>query len=429
MDAVSNSPLGRNHVSPCSAKKSVTIQRQGTGPALPWTVSLLNSIRENPINKSVLQEVFGSNIPLTLAASSVDEAKDQGLYQGLETLNGFGVTLLINLAMRKFVDAYTRHWGKGLNHVLSPEQIQWRKFTLSLPLFAWLIGVEFFTPLLRNMITLKRTQEVDFTKLTKVRDKNGRVTNQEDPTLRKKHLQSKSHQALVQSKMQEYKDLAKRDWMLALPAALSLFGIGLMGMKHNWKMPKCYLDTPKILENILGKAHPHEPAFKKGIRNGVENFVSNLFDTQKYEAQKGKLNLIEEGLLEDGNWMKSGRLLTALVFALPTYLALYLYSRDGMEKPEIALRGVAYLVANVIFPNAVETFVNRHLPKHTHIPYIGGHQNISLLASLLVSTLSYTLLPVLIVRSTRPARLKHLEEQRRSITPPASKTASPSLQM
>ncbi len=398
-------------VSPSIASKTKgnQLQRQGIHP---WTESLITRIRSNDMTKMASQEILGSNVPLVLGASTVNEAIDQGVFQAAETFNAFGISLAINRTMKDIVAEQSEKWGKGRNHTLTDNQKMWERFTLSMPLFAWLVGVEFFTPLLRNMITLKRTQELEFTKITSIKDKKGVPSSpQENEEEKKERLQSNEHQSNVHQKMAEYQKLVKRDFMITIPSALALFGIGMMGLKHNWKMPKLTLDTPQLLNKVLGEAHPNEHGLKKGIRNGVNKFVGNLFGSEHYEAHKGRLDLINEALLPNGDWLKVSPLMTTLVFALPTYIALSTYSRDDVEKSEIWMRAFAYALANLVFPNAVETFVKRTVKKGTYIKGIGGHENIALVARLLTSTILYSGLPLLATRLTRPWRAKHLQEK------------------
>ena len=381
------------------------MQRQGIHP---WTESLITGIRSHDMTKMATQEILGSNVPLVVGSSTVNEASDQGVFQAAETFNAFGVSLAINRTMKDFVDEHSETWGKGTHQSLTKDQEMWKRFTLSMPLFAWLVGVEFFTPLLRNMITLKRTQELEFTKITSIHNTS---LPQETDKAKQERLQSDEHQASVNQKMAEYQALAKRDFLIAIPTALALFGVGMMGLKHNWKMPKLILDTPALLDKVLGKAHPQEQGMKKAIRSGVNKFVGNLFGSEQYEAHKGRLDLINEALLPNGDWLKVSPLMTTLVFAMPTYIALSAYSRDDVEKSEIWMRAGAYALANLVFPNAVETFVKRTVKEGTYIKGIGGHENIALVARLLTSTILYSGLPILATRLTRPWRAKHLQEK------------------
>ena len=123
------------------------------------------------------------------------------------------------------------------------------------------------------------------------------------------------------------------------------------------------------------------------------------------------MDLVEEFLLPNGDWTQGSRLLVALVFALPTYTALSLYSRDDVEKTEITMRGVAYAIANVLFPNAVEGFLDKHIKEGTHIPFIGGKKNIELLGGILAGSALYAILPMMMIRLTRPWRAKKAEEK------------------
>lgn len=398
------------------APQGAPLQRQGAG--VPWTQSLLNTIHEKPMLKMTIQEVLGSNIPLVAATSTPDEALDQGFYQAIETLNAFALAVGINWCMKKFVEKLSTTWGKelgkGVIKELTHDQKMWKNFALSAPLFAYLAGMEFFTPLLRNIITLKRTQEVEFSKITSLNHQKGK--NRKEPSEEEKQrLHSNGHQTLVKQRLAEYIALSKRDFAIMLPTAFALFGVGLMGMKHHWKMPKLYLDTPKLLEVVLGKTHAQEAGIKKFLRQGVNQFMNSLFYTekqpQKYFEHNGKMDLIEEFLLPDGDWTQANRLLVALVFALPTYTALTLYSRDDVEKAEIGVRAVAYALANVLFPNAVEGFIDKHIKKDSYIRFIGGKNNIKLLAGTLAGSLLYALLPMLIIRLTRPWRAKRAEEK------------------
>jgi hypothetical protein len=265
------------------------------------------------------------------------------------------------------------------------------------------------------MITLKRTQEVEFSKITSLNHKKSKVTSKQSKEDEKQRLHSNQHQTLVKQRMAEYVTLSKRDFAIMLPTALGLLGVGLMGMKHNWKMPKLYLDTPKLLEVVLGKKQAQEAGVKQFLRQGVDQFMNNLFATekqpQKYFEQNGKLDLVEEFLLPDGDWTQANRLLVALVFALPTYTALTLYSRDDVEKAEIAVRAVAYALANVLFPNAVEGFIDKHIKEDSYIRFIGGKNNIKLLAGTLAGSALCALLPMLMIRLTRPWRAKRAEEK------------------
>jgi hypothetical protein len=399
------------------APKGAPLQRQGAG--VPWTQSLLNKIHEKPMLKMTIQEVLGSNIPLVAVTSTPDEAMDQGFYQAVETLNAFALAVGINWCMKKFVEKLSTTWAKGLSEdgvkILTQDQKMWRNFALSAPLFAYLAGMEFFTPLLRNIITLKRTQEVEFSKITSLNHKKSKVTSKQSKEDEKQRLHSNQHQTLVKQRMAEYIALSKRDFAIMLPTAFALFGVGLMGMKHHWKMPKLYLDTPKLLEVVLGKKHAQEAGVKQFLRQGVDQFMNNLFYTdkqpQKYFDQKGKLDLVEEFLLPDGDWTQANRLLVALVFALPTYTALTLYSRDDVEKAEIAVRAVAYALANVLFPNTVENWVSKHIKPDAHIPYVGGKKNIELLAGTLAGSALCALLPMMMIRLTRPWRAQRAEEK------------------
>jgi hypothetical protein len=397
--------------------QGVRLQRQGVG--VPWTQSLLNTIHEKPMLKMTIQEVLGSNIPLVAVTSTPDEALDQGFYQAVETLNAFALAVGINWCMKKLLEKMSGTWGKGLSEdgvkILTHDQKMWRNFALSAPLFAYLAGMEFFTPLLRNMITLKRTQEVEFSKITSLNHKKSKVTSKQSKEDEKQRLHSNQHQTLVKQRMAEYIALSKRDFAIMLPTALGLLGVGLMGMKHHWKMPKLYLDTPKLLEVVLGKKQAQEAGVKQFLRQGVDQFMNNLFATekqpQKYFEQNGKLDLVEEFLLPDGDWTQANRLLVALVFALPTYTALTLYSRDDVEKAEIAVRAVAYALANVLFPNAVEGFIDKHIKEDSYIRFIGGKNNIKLLAGTLAGSALCALLPMLMIRLTRPWRAQRAQEK------------------
>ena len=397
-------------------KQGGHLQRQGAG--VPWTQTLLDTLDKKPMLKMASQEVLGSNIPLVAAASSPDEAVDQGVFQAAETLNAFWLSTLINRGMQELLEKPSKTWGKelgkGVIKELTHDQKMWKNFALSAPLFAYLAGMEFFTPLLRNIITLKRTQEVEFSKITSLnhqKEKNRKEPSEEE----KQRLHSNQHQTLVKQRMAEYIKLSKRDFAIMLPTTFALFGLGLMGMKHNWKMPKVHLEPPKILEKFLGKEQAQEAGFKKLLRKGTDQFMNNLFYTdkqpQKYFDQKGKMDLVEEFLLPNGDWTQGSRLLVALVFALPTYTALSLYSRDDVEKTEITMRGVAYAIANVLFPNAVEGFLDKHIKEGTHIPFIGGKKNIELLGGILAGSALYAILPMMMIRLTRPWRAKKAEEK------------------
>jgi hypothetical protein len=386
--------------------RGVRLQRQGVG--VPVTEKVLTYIEQRRMYTMATQEVLGSNIPLVASASTPDEALDQGFYQAIETINAFAITLGINRAMTWSLDRMTHGWGKGLTHELTHDQKMWRNFALSAPLFAYLAGIEFFTPLLRNMLTLKRTQEVEFSKITSVSHSKNSKESKED---KQKRLHSNAHQTLVKQRMAEYVKLCKRDVAIMLPTALGLLGVGLMGMKHQWKMPKIHLDTPQLLKHVLGPEHPQEAGLKKMVRQGTQQFVSNVFGAETYNKKNGKIDLLEECLLPQGDWEQASRLLIGVVFALPTYIALWLYSRDDVEKPEIGMRAMAYLVANILFPNAVENWVSKHIKPDAHIPYVGGKKNIELLAGTLAGSVLYALLPMLIIRLTRPWRAKRAEEK------------------
>ncbi len=413
MDAFpSTSRLVNSHALP-KMKQGGLSQRQGVG--IPWTQSLLNTLHDKPMWKMASQEVLGSNIPLVAATSTPDEALDQGFYQGIETLNAFAFAVVINKGMQALLKNPTDTWGKGIAKELTHDQKMWRNFALSAPLFAYLAGIEFFTPLLRNMITLKRTQEVEFSKITSLNQKKDKTKSEESKKDKQERLHSNAHQDLVKKRMEEYMKLSKRDFAIMVPAALGLFALGVMGMKHNWKMPKVHLDTPKILEAVLGKEQAQEAGFKKMLRKGTGQFMNNLFATekqpQKYFDQKGKMDLVEEFLLPNGDWTQASRLVVALAFGLPTYAALTVYSRDDVEKAEIAVRGITFAVANVLFPNAVEGFLDKHIKKDMHIPYIGGKKNIELLAGILGASVLYAILPMMMIRLTRPWRAKKAEEK------------------
>jgi hypothetical protein len=398
-------------------KQGAILQRQGAG--IPWTQSLLNTIHKEPVLKMASQEVLGSNIPLVASSSSPDEAVDQAVWQSTETLNAFGITILINKGMQALLKKPSESWGKdlgkGVAKELTHDQKMWRNFALSAPLFAWLAGIEFFTPLLRNMITLKRTQEVEFSKITNLNNKKDKKKSQESKKDKEERLHSETHQDLVKARMAEYIRLSKRDFAIMFPTMLGVFALGLMGMKHNWKMPQLHLDTPKVLETVLGKKQAQEAGIKKFLRQGSDQFMNNMFATekqpQKYFDQKGKIDLVEELLLPNGDWMQGSRLLIALTFALPSYVALSMYSRDDIEKTEIAIRGIAYGIANVLFPNAVEGFLDKHIKDDTHIPGIGGKKNVELLGGILAGSALYAILPMLMIRLTRPWRAKKAEEK------------------
>jgi hypothetical protein len=165
------------------------------------------------------------------------------------------------------------------------------------------------------------------------------------------------------------------------------------------------------LKHVLGPEHPQEAGLKKMVRQGTQQFVSNVFGAETYNKKNGKIDLLEECLLPQGDWEQASRLLIGVVFALPTYIALWLYSRDDVEKPEIGMRAMAYLVANILFPNAVENWVSKHIKPDAHIPYVGGKKNIELLAGTLAGSVLYALLPMLIIRLTRPWRAKRAEEK------------------
>ena len=390
-------------------KQGAILQRQGVG--VPVTEQVLTYIGQHPMLEMTSQEVLGSNIPLVASASSPDEAVDQGVFQAAETLNSFGISILINKGMQKLLEAPSNTWGKGVAKELTHDQKMWRNFALSAPLFAWLAGIEFFTPLLRNMITLKRTQEVEFSKITNLHNKKDKKKAEEYKEDKQERLHSETHQDAVKKRMAEYIKLSKRDFAIMLPSALGLFGLGLMGMKHNWKMPKVHLDTPKLLEKALGKEQAEEAGVKKVVRQGTNQLMSNLFGAEKYAEQHGKMDLVNEFILPNGDWTKGSRLLIALVFALPTYMALSVYSRDDIEKTEIAIRGMAYGIANVLFPNAVEGFLDKHIKDDTHIPGIGGKKNVELLGGILAGSALYAILPMLMIRLTRPWRAKKAEEK------------------
>ncbi len=416
MDAFPSTSTWTHPPALLKTKQGGHLQRQGLG--VPVTEKVLTYIEQRRLYTMATQEVLGSNIPLVAVTSTPDEAMDQGFYQAVETLNAFALAVGINWCMKKFVEKLSTTWGKelgkGVIKELTHDQKMWKNFALSAPLFAYLAGMEFFTPLLRNIITLKRTQEVEFSKITSLnhqKEKNRKEPSEEE----KQRLHSNQHQTLVKQRMAEYIALSKRDFAIMLPTAFALFGVGLMGMKHHWKMPKLYLDTPKLLEVVLGKKHAQEAGVKQFLRQGVDQFMNNLFYTdkqpQKYFDQKGKLDLVEEFLLPDGDWTQANRLLVALVFALPTYTALTLYSRDDVEKAEIAVRAVAYALANVLFPNTVENWVSKHIKPDAHIPYVGGKKNIELLAGTLAGSALCALLPMMMIRLTRPWRAKKAEEK------------------
>ena len=394
-------------------KQGAILQRQGVG--IPITEQVLTYIGQHPMLEMTSQEVLGSNLPMVASASSPDEAVDQGVFQAAETLNAFGISILINRGMQALLKKPSESWGKdlgkGVAKELTHDQKMWKNFALSAPLFAWLAGIEFFTPLLRNMITLKRTQEVEFSKITNLKNKKTQKKSEESKEDKHQRLNSQTHQDLVKARMAEYIKLSKRDFAIMLPTALGLFGLGLMGMKHNWKMPKVHLDTPKLLEKALGKERAEEAGVKKVLRQGTNQLMSNLFGAEKYEKQHGKMDLVNEFILPNGDWTKGSRLLVALVFALPTYMALSIYSRDDIEKTEIAIRGMAYGIANVLFPNAVEGFLDKHIKDDTHIPGIGGKKNVELLGGILAGSALYAILPMLMIRLTRPWRAKKAEEK------------------
>ena len=417
MDAFPSTSTWTHPPALLKTKQGGHLQRQGLG--VPVTEKVLTYIEQRRMYTMATQEVLGSNIPLVAVTSTPDEALDQGFYQAVETLNAFALAVGINWCMKKLLEKMSGSWGKklskGVIKELTHDQKMWKNFALSAPLFAYLAGMEFFTPLLRNMITLKRTQEVEFSKITSLNKKQDQKESQESKEDKDQRLHSGTHQDVVKKRMAEYVTLSKRDFAIMLPTALGLLGVGLMGMKHNWKMPKVYLDTPKLLEVVLGKKQAQEAGIKKFLRQGVDQFMNNLFYTdkqpQKYFDQKGKLDLVEEFLLPDGDWTQANRLLVALVFALPTYTALTLYSRDDVEKAEIAVRAVAYALANVLFPNTVENWVSKHIKPDAHIPYVGGKKNIELLAGTLAGSALCAILPMIMIRLTRPWRAKKAEEK------------------
>ena len=390
--------------------KQGVLQRQGTG--IPVTEQVLNYIGKHPMLEMASQEVLGSNVPLVASSSSPDEAIDQGVFQAAETLNAFGVTILINKGMRKIINNTSHTWGKEAGQELTHHQVMWKNFALSAPLFAWLIGVECFTPLLRNMITLKRTQELEFSKITNVKSQKGLQKNEESQKAKEKRLNSDEHQDKVKERMAEYIKLSKRDFSIMLPTAAGLFGVGLLGMKHHWKMPELHLDTPDLLEKLLDKEHSKEAGIKKVLRRATNQFMSNMFGSEKYAQNKGKMDLVKEAILPNGDWTQGSRLLIALVFALPTYIALSAYSRDDVEKTEIVIRALAYVIANVLFPNAIEGFLDKTIKEDTYIRYIGGKKNISLLSSTLAGSILYAILPMFMIRVTRPWRAKKVEEKK-----------------
>jgi hypothetical protein len=88
-----------------------------------------------------------------------------------------------------------------------------------------------------------------------------------------------------------------------------------------------------------------------------------------------------------------------------------LYSRDDVEKAEIAVRAVAYALANVLFPNTVENWVSKHIKPDAHIPYVGGKKNIELLAGTLAGSALCAILPMIMIRLTRPWRAQRAEEK------------------
>jgi hypothetical protein len=398
---------------PSSAKAAR--QRSGSDP---FTVSLLNNVNKYDMTQSAFREVFGSNIPLVVSATTKDEAFDQGVLQTAETLNAFVVTLGINHLLREGTEALKNDWGKevknGVRH-LSKNQALWQRFTTSMPIYAWLIGFEFFSPLLRNMITLQRTGVDSFAGITDAKKCAGSQVNRGsanalEPASHKPNDQNRLSEDAIHQRMHDYQMLVVRDAAITLPAVGGLLGVGLLGMKHGWKMPHVTLDTPKALDSLLGKAHPNEHGLKKGIRKASSLLVENLFGSQAYRANKGRLDLVDQALLPDnGDWAKVSNLMSTLVWAMPTYMALAAYSRDDLEKPEIAMRAGAFVVANLIFPNAIKSFLEPRI-KGKHIPYVGGEKNISLLASLGLSTVLYTALPVMISHMTRQYRRNAMEK-------------------
>jgi hypothetical protein len=390
---------------PSSAKAAR--QRSGSDP---FTVSLLNNINKYDMTQSAFREVFGSNIPLVASATTKDEAFDQGVLQTAETLNAFVVTLGINHLLREGVKNGVRQLNKN--------QALWQRFTTSMPIYAWLIGFEFFSPLLRNMITLQRTGVDTFAGITDVKkgalnqaSKSPTQTNRDSNDSTKDPQKSnRLSEDAIHQRMHEYQMLVVRDAAITLPAVGGLLGVGLLGMKHGWKMPHLTLDTPKALDCLLGKAQPNEHGLKKGVRKASSMLVENLFGSETYKAHSGRLDLVDQALLPDnGDWAKVSNLMSTLVWAMPTYMALAAYSRDDLEKPEIGMRAGAFIVANLIFPNAIKSFLEPRI-KGKHIPYVGGEKNISLLASLGLSTVLYTVLPVMASHMTRQYRRNAMEK-------------------
>jgi|GEM_PF-5431125 len=223
-------------------------QRQGDAGASPMNLGQL--ISNNEMLKMAIQEVSGSNIPLVASASTPDEMVDQAVLQSSETINAFGFTVLLNLAMLKGIDHLAKEWIPKGEAALTRDQQMWRRFTASMPTYAWLVGFEFLSPLVRNMITLHRTQELDFSKITDVQAKkhNGKDSAEYKAYVAKReiHKQTPNHQRLVKERMKEYKQLAIRDYLITLPVMAATTAVGLMGIRKNWAMPALHLDTPKL---------------------------------------------------------------------------------------------------------------------------------------------------------------------------------------
>ena len=59
----------------------------------------------------------------------------------------------------------------------------------------------------------------------------------------------------------------------------------------------------------------------------------------------------------------------------------------------------------------MENWVSKHIKPDAHIPYVGGKKNIELLAGTLAGSALCALLPMMMIRLTRPWRAQRAEEK------------------
>ncbi|MEB3206940.1 MAG: hypothetical protein VKK59_06305 [Vampirovibrionales bacterium] len=170
--------------------------------------------------------------------------------------------------------------------------------------------------------------------------------------------------------------------------------------------------TPQQVMKAKQSAHHDIHRFLKGMAIGLSAAVGVAGLTMGLVSKKVTFPKFLKGVnrhfgLPGGDYAKMKDLPLYFYWALPSYLSLFLGSRDPLEKKEVLWRAGGFGLAFMILPRTIEKWVNRAV-KGKVFKHVGSGKNVAFLAQLASGIVFYASLPTvlnLVFRKNRAQKL------------------------